>query len=241
MLLAIDAGNSNVKLGYHDGNDWRERYCVALNDFCVAPLQYLREIPQQIVIANVAGEKFYTAFTTALPNVKPHWVKATRQACGVTSHYELPEQLGADRWAILVAARSVCLRACVVASIGTAVTADMLTQEGSFLGGVILPGLHLMRNSLAIGTDAVKAPLGHVTCFPCNTADAVETGLYYAVAGAIEKNVMELEKNTRQPVQCLLTGGDAHLIAPYFNKPVQVMENLVLEGLLRLSQKENAL
>lgn len=239
MLLAIDAGNSYVKFGYHDGEIWLRQHRVALNDFCAAPRQYLQEMPKQVVIANVAGPQFKLAMETTFPGIALQWVKPSFQACGIANLYDTPEQLGADRWAVMIAAHAAVKQACVIVSMGTALTVDMLTADGTFLGGVIAPGLQLMRLALASGTHAVQPPLGHVTSFPTNTADAVETGLFYALLGVIEKNISELERHTQHPAHCILTGGAAHLLAPYLNRPVQVMDNLVLDGLLLLARREN--
>jgi len=238
MLLAIDAGNSFVKFGYHDGSAWQKQQRVGLNDFCLAPKHYLQVLPEQIIIANVAGPQFQTALQSAFPNVPMQWIKATALACGVTNQYDVPEQLGADRWAMLIATRAMIQQACVVASIGTALTVDMLTAEGNYIGGVIAPGLQLMRIALEHGTHAVQPPLGHVTRLPTNTADAVETGLVYALLGTIEKTVLEFETHSRRQAAIILTGGGAHLIAPYLNRAVQVVDNLVLDGLLLLSREE---
>ncbi len=141
MLLAIDAGNSFVKTARHDGQAWQAQQRVALADFCAEPLRYLQHLPPQIVIANVAGPAFQVALESALPQRALQWVKASSQACGVTNLYNPPQQLGADRWAILVATRAITQDACVVASFGTALTVDMLAADGRFLGGVIAPGL----------------------------------------------------------------------------------------------------
>lgn len=239
MLLAIDAGNSFVKTAQHDGQTWQAQQRVALADFCAEPSRYLQYPPQQIVIANVAGPAFQVALESALPQRALQWVKASSQACGVTNLYNPPQQLGADRWAILVAARAITHEACVVASFGTALTVDMLAADGRFLGGVIAPGLQLMRTALAQGTHAVQPPLGQLTRFPTNTADALETGLVYAMLGVLLKVTSEFEAQTQRAVHCILTGGDAHFIAPYLNSAAQVEDNLVLEGLRLLAQKES--
>lgn len=241
MLLAIDAGNSFVKMATHDGQAWHARQRIALADFCAGPARYLQYQVQQIVIANVAGPAFQVALESALPNRALQWVTASSQACGVTNQYAPPEQLGADRWAQLIAARAIVHGPCVVASIGTALTVDLLAEEGRFLGGVIAPGLHLMRAALAQGTHAIQPPVGQVTSFPTNTADAVETGIVYAMLGMLEKLVAEFEAQMQHPVHCILTGGDAQVLAPHLNRSVQVVDNLVLDGLLLLAQKESDL
>jgi type III pantothenate kinase len=237
-LLAIDAGNSYVKLAYHDGQAWLALERIALPDFCAAPQRYLTRQARQVIIANVAGPAFQAALEAALPRASVQWVTATQQAGGVTNCYESPAQLGADRWAMLIAARAISNQACVVVSIGTALTVDMLAADGRFMGGIIAPGIELMRDALAQGTHAIHTARGQVVTFPHNTADAVETGLVYALAGAIEKLACEFEAQARHAVSCILTGGGAHFVAPCLNRPVQVVDNLVLEGLLLLARKE---
>ena len=99
--------------------------------------------------------------------------------------------------------------------------------------------MKLMGRALVQGTDAIAPPPGEVRRFPSNTADAVQTGLVYAVLGVIEKTLAEFEAQCQQPVSCILTGGGADWIAPYLNRPCQVVDNLVLEGIRVLAQKEN--
>jgi type III pantothenate kinase len=188
----------------------------------------------------VAGSAVQTAIASVFPEQAVHWIKASAEACGVRNEYAASEQLGADRWAMLIAARAMTQSDCIVVALGTALTVDMLAQDGRFLGGVIAPGLRLMRDALAQGTDAVAPPPGQVVRFPGNTADAVQTGLIYAVLGVIEKTLAEFEAQSQQPVSCILTGGGADRIAPYLNRPFQVVDNLVLEGIRLLAQQEKA-
>ena len=114
--------------------------------------------------------------------VTPIWLTASAAACGVVNGYATPEQLGADRWAALVAAR---LRAhttdlfpapVVVVNAGTAVTIDTLDADGRFRGGVILPGLRLMLRALADHTSCLKSAPGTYQDDPVNTADALYSG-----------------------------------------------------------------
>lgn len=238
MLLAIDAGNTFVKLAYHDGQAWRHPQRVQRADFCRDPKHYLQHPARQIWVANVAGSAVQAAIESVFPGQSVQWVKASSQACGVDNPYAQPEQLGADRWCMLLAARALTSADCAVVALGTALTVDMLASDGRFLGGVIAPGMQLMRRSLAQGTDGVAPAPGQVVRFPSNTADAVQTGLMYAVLGVIEKTLAEFSAQCQQPLSCILSGGGAHEIAPYLNRPFQVVDNLVLEGLRLLAQQE---
>ena len=241
MLLAIDAGNTTVKIGYHDGADWQSQQRVSLDDFCLDPGRYLQRITCPAIVVNVAGPKFRDALLRELPSLKIHWVQVSAQACDVVNGYQEPEQLGADRWAMLLAARALERQACVVVALGTALTVDVLTAGGVFLGGVIAPGMQLMRSALAQGTYAVHTSPGAVTSYPLQTSDAVETGIVYALVGVIDKMIVMHEQQTQAPVTVIVTGGDVHLLLPHLNRTVQVVDNLVLEGLIVLARKENLL
>ena len=104
--------------------------------------------------------------------VTPKWLVATRAACGVTNRYANPSQLGADRWAAIVAARRRATAGgqspmpVVVVNAGTAVTIDALDADGVFRGGVILPGMRLMLQALAEKTSALKVAPGTFADFP---------------------------------------------------------------------------
>lgn len=238
MLLAIDAGNSFVKWGYHDGRAWVSHQRASLAAFCADPLLYLDKHPTRVVTSNVAGKVVEEALARALPSSVLCWVKAEARACGVSNQYDIPTQLGSDRWAALIAARAITTAPCLVVSLGTALTVDMLAENGAFLGGLIAPGPQLMREALAHGTDAIQPPGGQVVPFPRNTSDAVQTGVAYALLGTIERAATAFEAKQEGSIACILTGGAAHLITPYLNRPYQLVDNLVLEGLLALAKEE---
>ncbi|MEO5765274.1 MAG: type III pantothenate kinase [Casimicrobiaceae bacterium] len=169
------------------------------------------------------------------------WLSASAQAAGVVNRYERPAQLGADRWASLVAARKRAVAGepfpppCVVVNAGTAVTIDALDAEGVFRGGLILPGIALMLRALADNTAALKMPPGEFEAFATNTPNALHTGAIQAICGAIELTREGLRRDDVY-ARCYLAGGAAHLVAPHLSEPVEVVDNLVLEGVLELAQ-----
>ena len=244
QLLVIDVGNSRVKWGLHGPRGWlafgvtpnAEIGTLALRDWHNLPR------PVRVVGVNVAGEAARMRLEAQLARwrVVPEWLLATEQACGVVNRYAQPAQLGADRWASLCAARRRAMAtdlfppACVVVNAGTAVTIDALDGDGVFRGGLILPGMRLMLRALADNTSALKVPPGEYREFPENTADAVYSGAVAAVCGAIELMRRRIDTNPAQ-VRCYLSGGAATEIAPHLNPPVEVVDNLVLEGVLALA------
>ncbi len=235
MILAIDAGNTRLKWGWHDGARWTslESLEIAqLEALSANPLNDAQEAPTRIVIANVAGAKIAARLSawTAGFRVPPHWLRAERTRCGVTNLYDAPEQLGADRWAALIAARklqAVQPGECLVVCAGTATTADMLNAHGEFVGGVILPGRELMKAALHRNTGGLPLGTGSVRPAPRNTLDAIESGCMYAQAGAIERMRRELAPHAN----CLISGGAGRQLLECLPFPAGYVENLVLEGL----------
>ena len=238
MILAIDAGNSRVKWGWHDGRGWHNLATVSLIEFAAAnhdinPFAATHENPQRIVISNVAGEGAHQLLVnwTSVFDAEPLWLKGEAERCGVRSRYERPEQLGADRWAALVAARALHPGASLVVNAGTATTADLLSSAGEFLGGLILPGVDLMRFVLHEHTGRLPLQEGRFERMPRNTVDAIESGCRHAQAGAVERMV----RIAGAGAQCLVSGGAGKALIEQLDIPCRYVENLVLEGLARIA------
>jgi type III pantothenate kinase len=245
MMLAIDAGNSRVKWGWldHDetGNRWSSIATVSLIEFAasgdhVNPFSVTHEAPESIVISNVAGDGAHQLLVnwTSIFDAEPLWVRAEPERCGVRNLYERPEQLGPDRWAALIAARALHSGACLVVNAGTATTVDMLTADGTFLGGAILPGVELMRFVLHEHTGRLPIEQGRLRDMPRNTLDAIETGCRHAQAGAIERMYRAFRELDGNPL-CIVSGGAGQPLMDQLSSPRRYVENLVLEGLSRIA------
>ncbi len=235
MIVCLDSGNSRIKWGVHDGQTWLAQGAVAHAD--VAQLAILPgEWPQvvKVLLANVAGAEAAQRIREQLGAWQPmfHEVKAEARRGGVTNHYENPAQLGVDRWCALVGARAQTSAACVVVMAGTATTIDTLDAQGNFLGGLILPGIDLMHRALARDTAGLPFANGHYSLLPRCTDDAIVSGTIEAQAGAIERAFARLAASDGR---CLLSGGNAALLAAHLSVPCQVFENLPLEGLRQLA------
>ena len=120
-----------------------------------------------------------------------------------------------------------------MATCGTATTVDAVTEDGRFIGGMILPGLALMAGSLARSTAQLPqvtpgAVLGKGAppLFGDNTDDAIVSGVLSAQAGAIERAC-----TTHAATACIVSGGAAPYIAPVLKCPHRVVDNIVLVGL----------
>lgn len=239
MILAVDAGNSRIKWGLHDGSAWLARGAVAIGEIdALSRIWAGIPRPEKAIVSNVAGEDIRNRLhQTLTPFVgELSWADARAEQHGVKNGYLDPTRLGSDRWAALVGARGLENGPCLVVCCGTALTADALDGDGHFLGGIIIPGLRLMRRALAENTAALELQEGAFAPFPDNTADAVCSGTLQALAGAAERMLRQLGERTGQAPRCLLSGGDAPLLLPLLPPSVRHVEDLVLEGLIRMAR-----
>lgn len=224
-VLCIDSGNTRIKWGLREGDAWIGQG-VGLPEAIAA---------DRIVACNVGGvsPRLTIEALAARLRVPLEWLTATAAQCGVTNGYDHPEQLGADRWAALIGARALHRGDCLVVMCGTATTIDLLRADGRFEGGLILPGLDMMRDSLAGGTADLPVAAGQYADQPRNTFDAIASGAIQATAGAIERMARQLDR-ARDPL-CLISGGAAAGVSPRLTIAHRLVDNLVLEGLARIA------
>lgn len=231
MMLCLDSGNTRIKWGLHDGTDWRARGALAQGEAAqLAQLVTDWARPQTIRLANVAGAAAEAGIAAALAAWGLPIARIATPAAGggVRNGYRFPERLGVDRWCALVGAHRWVSGACLVVMAGTATTIDTLDAAGQFSGGLILPGLDLMRRALARDTAALPLAEGAYAPLPRCTEDAIVSGCLEAQAGAIERAWRRLGD---PDAPCLLSGGAAPHLAPLLAVPCRLVDNLVLEGL----------
>lgn len=234
-LLAIDAGNSRVKCGWHNGTAWEHIDVVTHDD--INQLAPYWPQPEVIVIACVAKTSVRVAleaFIAQWTQITPAWLVSPAAGAGVRNGYAHPQQLGIDRWLAAVAVWRQYHASAVIVSHGTALTVDSLSAEGEFLGGLIVPGYHLMRKSLAGGTGKLDVATGQWQAMPRCTEDAIHTGILHALAGAVE-HVWQQQPNH---ARCIISGGGADMLLPMLPFAHRA-HHLVLEG-LRIVAEEMA-
>jgi type III pantothenate kinase len=164
---------------------------------------------------------------------------------GLTNGYDHPTRLGADRWVAMIGAWHRALaqgraRPLVVVMVGTAVTVEAVDAQGTFLGGLILPGHGIMLRALESGTAGLHVPTGDVREFPTNTSDALTSGGTYAIAGAIERMVQHVRKHCGEEPVCFMTGGAGWKMAPHLLVGFELVESLIFDGLLEIAGRRFA-
>lgn len=230
-MLTIDCGNTRLKWALFDGPRLLQDGALTLQELASLPRHLPQPLPQEVVVCNVAGERAAAEIRAAVDGGGRliRWVKSQPSQYGIVNRYDAA-QLGADRWAALIGARHLHPGPCLVVMAGTATTVDVLDGDGVFQGGLILPGLRLMQQSLARNTAQLAAAPGAFVPRPRTTADAIASGCLQAQLGAIERVFSGLSVGSL----CLLSGGAAPVLAPHLQIPLRQEPHLVLHGLARI-------
>lgn len=240
MKLLVDVGNTRIKWALLDGGTLGE--CTARTyDLDKLPElldDYWRDMPepQQICVANVCGGEAAQAISAYVGRrwrLEPVYARVRTSEAGVTNAYRDITELGIDRWLGLVAAWNKYQAPLVVAGCGTAVTIDAVDGGGCHLGGLIVPGLRLMQNSLLSGTRGIATADtgGPVMDLGDSTASCVANGAAWAVVSALDRVGADMERKLGAGLQRLITGGDAATVNGLLKRQFIFEPNLVLEGL----------
>ncbi len=236
MKLLVDIGNSRLKWAQAQEGVFMPGTAIDYRQACVE--QELRSLwsnlppPGIVALASVADVSVRDAvFAIAVnlwPKVELVEPKVSESAFGVSNAYQQPEKLGIDRWLALLAAHHYYPGGSCIVDCGTAITVDVLAAEGRHLGGLICPGLTIMKKSLNAGTAALPfTERRHTTGLAITTADAIDSGVLMAAAGLIAAAKQQFAGLCR----LLLCGGDAEFIAEALSQPCIIDPDLVLRGL----------
>jgi type III pantothenate kinase len=245
--LLLDVGNSRLKWGVSDDGDIRKTGHISMANIQEKGLAALTtKLPRRVDVvhaSNVAGNSFATRLSGVIGmhcNADVRFARSERRGWGVTNSYRQPRLLGVDRWVAMVGAWAELESACLIVDAGTALTLDVIDDEGAHLGGQIIPGVETMLNSLASATSdipAIKASpkqsAGDLKMFGRNTAAAVREGAQNAVAGAIDRAVETLRSNGYDPTVILTGGGASRILGALATDPLH-RPNLVLFGLAHM-------
>jgi len=249
-FLALDVGNTRLKWAQYDAPIAGARL-LAQGAVFLENIDKLAEgdwsslaAPSKIWGCIVAGDAIKRRVVEQLElwDVVPHWVIPGPQEAGVTNGYDHPARLGADRWVAVIGARHRLLsrginKPCIVVMVGTAVTVEAIDASGKFLGGIILPGHGIMLRALESGTAGLHVPTGEVCDFPTNTSDALTSGGTFAIAGAVQRMVDNVTRRCAEVPVCIMTGGAGWKMAPSMSVEVELVESLIFDGLLEISQR----
>ncbi len=248
MDLLLDIGNTNLKWAWRGERGLGDVRKAAYRKHGVAALA--RQLwgeeaaPARVWAANVGGTEAADALRDWVDgywSVPLSFVTSTRLALGVTNGYRQPAQLGVDRWLAIIAASRLTEGPYCVVDCGTAVTLDAVDPQRRHLGGLIMPGLSLMRNSLLQATHIPPvtddAAIGWLAS---GTAGAVAGGTLLAAAGLVERFVRERQRAEGVPLLTVMTGSDAPSLAKRLQLDYRVEPDLVMHGLRLVAEESEA-
>ncbi|KAB7622839.1 type III pantothenate kinase [Alkalilimnicola sp. S0819] len=239
MMLLIDQGNTRMKWRFLDGRGLVSG--GASGNGGELPTSWRKAPLEGALLASVAPAGVVAELETSLATLglRAERVRVVSPQHGIRVAYSEPGRLGVDRWlGMLGAARLGLLPACIVDS-GTAVTIDAVDRRGNHLGGMIAPGLGLMRRSLASGTGALDdVAAGEAPLFAQDTPSALRSGTLRGLAALVDGVGEQYRQALRHEsdVHGLLVGGDAAILHPYLRGSWEVQEDLLFHGLALLAE-----
>jgi type III pantothenate kinase len=250
MLLAIDAGNTNIVFAVCEGDairaQWRaatktsrtaDEYAAWLKE--MLSLEHLRfaDLDAAIIASVVPAALFdLRSLCRRYFNCEPLIVGDASVELGIGIHVDRPASVGADRLVNTVAAHAAYPGALIVVDFGTATTFDIVSAEGNYEGGVIAPGVNLSAEALhqaaamlpRVAIERTQTVIGK------DTIPAVQSGLYWGYVGLIEGLVSRIKAEYGQPMTVIGTGG----LAALFHKQIAVIDHLdadlTISGLIRI-------
>lgn len=256
-VIAIDIGNTNIRIGLY--LDDKEQFIKSIPGSSKTKLaSCLKSAWEKIPVLESSKEKKRNG-VVVVSSVKPEWTKLVRQIVKDDLNEKIyvigkeiplpmslwvdePNKVGTDRVMSASAAYDVVGDAVVVADFGTAVTIDLVDQNGVFLGGVICPGFEISANALKDHTAQLpnievtkpKAPYG------TNTADAINCGLYYSIVGALQEVIRRYAEEIGKWPQTIITGSGAKTIHTDCDFIDNFVPNLVVKGVFLAYKKHIA-
>jgi type III pantothenate kinase len=199
--------------------------------------------PRKVLVGNVGGAELAAHLTRAVRSLwglDPGFAATRAEGFGVRVAYREPLRLGVDRWLALIAVHRHAPGPSLVIDAGTAITYDLLLSDGTHLGGLILPGVRMLREALIAGTrippwaDQPDPGPGD-PAWAADTAAAVAGASMQAPTALAERLWVRLRERAGADPHLILTGGDAERLAPLVAVPVRILPALVLQGLALLA------
>ncbi|MEO7539222.1 MAG: type III pantothenate kinase, partial [Pyrinomonadaceae bacterium] len=240
MLLAVDIGNTNVKIGIFDGEHLTSRFSIASRPFLTVKeltaavgARIGSGITDVIVCSVVpAIDPLIREFASSVLGLEPVFV-ANDIDLGLDVCYEPLTGAGTDRLVNSFAASEKYGVPSIVCSFGTATTFDVVTRDRVLLGGVIAPGMVTMAKALHLNTAKLPeieiAKPAHI--IGRDTVGAIQSGIFYGHIALVEGMLERIKAVSGDDTQVIATGGFAAIVAENTDVLDIVDNDLLLDGL----------
>jgi type III pantothenate kinase len=247
MILVIDVGNTRIKWAWLTSSGLSNPQSIvhrgAKPKMWRAALFDTGQKPGRVLISNIAGDalgKTLYRLTKRHYGVKAQFVRAERRHQDLVNGYQDPDLLGADRWLAMIGAWTIAHAPLCVVDAGTAVTVDCVDAGGQHLGGLIAPGIHMMREALLTKTSDIAKAVelsqpSMAGALANNTIGAVSRGAVFALASMADRVVDTIIEATGTRPRVFITGGDAGMISAVMRNRGEQVPDLVLQGLAAIA------
>lgn len=252
MILVIDIGNTNTVLGAMEG----EKILFTLriqSDRRKTADEYMLTIKGLLSTENIDAAQIEGGIiSSVVPELKAVMLQSMKRltgkrfltvshslSTGLTIKMDDPGKMGADLLVDAVAALSKYKPPIVFFDMGTATTMSVIDSQRSYIGGMIIPGLRLSVDALS--AQAAQLPYIHLDAperlLGTNTVACMQSGAIYSSAAMIDGLLERAEEYLGEPVTAVATGGLMPVVLPYCKRQIHYNENLMLEGLRILYDK----
>lgn len=256
MLLAIDAGNTNLVFALVEDGVIRARWRIATDprrtadQYAVWLHQLLqleghgRDAVSAVIIGTVVPRALHNLEVLATKYFGVEPVIAGRGAAewGIELDVAEPKSVGADRALNAIAAHAIHEGDLIVIDFGTATTFDMVDTSGAYKGGIIAPGINLSLDALVTAAAklpriAIEAPSGNLSVIGRTTEDQMLSGIYWGYVAMIEGLVERIKAEIGRPVTVVATGGLATLFDQHTEIFDAIEPDLTIQGLSLLYKR----
>jgi len=258
MLLAIDAGNTNVVMALVDDGAIRARWRIATDprrtadEYAVWLHQLLalegfdRGVVRDVIIGTVVPRALHNLEVLASKyfGVDALVAGQGKAAWGIELDVAEPQTVGADRALNAIAAHALHPGDLVVVDFGTATTFDVVDYNGAYKGGIIAPGINLSLDALVAAAArlpriAIEAPKNG-SVIGRTTEDQMHIGIFWGYVAMIEGLLVRTRAEIGRPVKVISTGGLATLFDQRSDAFDMIEPDLTIQGLSLLHQRATA-
>lgn len=255
MLLAVEAGNTNIVFALFDGGEVRGRWRIATDprrtgdEYAVWLTQLLalegleRSAVDAVIVSTVVPRALHNleVLSTKYFGVEPLVAGRAPIEWGMDLDVDEPQNLGADRAVNAIAAHRLHEGDLVIVDFGTASTFDWVDYKGAYKGGIIAPGINLSLDALVSAAAklpriAIEAPATD-SVIGRNTVDQMNIGIYWGYIGLIEGLIARMKAEIGRPAKVIATGGLAVLFEKHTDAFDVIEPDLTLRGLAMLAER----
>ena len=238
QVILVDIGNTKIKYTLLSDVE-NEPYSCEDSTALFSFIDSVQNITH-LYIASVRNQELVDEISTMCGKRKIIFVEkhTEKEAFGIKNSYDNEQKMGVDRWLAMVGAAEKAKNAFFVMDVGTAITVDFVA-DGQHLGGWIVPGFHVMKDSLVASTKKVFANDEIPTTFGLgnDTEECVAKGCHAALYG-VYLSAIDYISSKRSDFDVILGGGDKKMFAFLKSADNMRLAHLVMQGLARYARSE---